>query len=86
MPSSRTAPPWAASSTSPGTPWTNWPGSIRGRCPSYYYRLASTGLGEFHMPLYAGLSLEAGNAWAARSDISGRTLIYAGSLLVGAET
>ncbi|MCX5838575.1 MAG: patatin-like phospholipase family protein [Deltaproteobacteria bacterium] len=52
----------------------------------YYYRLASTGLGEFHMPLYAGFSLEAGNAWATRSDISGRTLIYAGSLLVGAET
>jgi NTE family protein len=52
----------------------------------YYYRLASTGLGEFHMPLYAGFSLEAGNAWATRSDISGRTLIYAGSLLVGSET
>ena len=52
----------------------------------YYYRLAGMGLGEFHMPLYAGFSLEAGNAWATRSDISGRTLIYAGSLLVGAET
>jgi NTE family protein len=52
----------------------------------YYYRLAGTGLGEFHMPLYAGFSLEAGNAWATRGDISGRTLIYAGSLLVGAET
>jgi NTE family protein len=52
----------------------------------YYYRLADTGLGEFHMPLYAGFSLEAGNAWATRSDISGRTLIYAGSILVGAET
>lgn len=52
----------------------------------YYYRLAGTGLGEFHMPLYAGFSLEAGNAWATRGDISGRTLIYAGSLLVGADT
>jgi NTE family protein len=52
----------------------------------YYYRLAGAGLGEFHMPLYAGFSLEAGNAWATRGDISGRTLIYAGSLLVGAET
>jgi NTE family protein len=52
----------------------------------YYYRLAGTGLGEFHMPLYAGFSLEAGNAWAIKSDISGRTLIYAGSLLVGADT
>ena len=52
----------------------------------YYYRLAGTGLGEFHMPLYAGFSLEAGNAWATRSDISRRTLIYAGSLLIGADT
>ncbi|MCE5263488.1 MAG: patatin-like phospholipase family protein [Deltaproteobacteria bacterium] len=52
----------------------------------YYYRLAGAGLGEFHMPLYAGFSLEAGNAWATRGDISGRTLIYAGSLLAGAET
>ena len=52
----------------------------------YYYRLASAGLGEFQMPLYAGFSLEAGNAWATRSDISGKTLIYAGSLLLGAET
>ena len=52
----------------------------------YYYPLASAGLGEFHMPLYAGFSLEAGNVWAAKSDISGRTLIYAGSLLIGAET
>lgn len=52
----------------------------------YYYPLASAGLGEFHMPLYAGFSLEAGNAWATKSDISGRTLIYAGSLLIGAET
>lgn len=53
---------------------------------AYYYRLAATGLGEFHMPLYAGFSLEAGNAWAAKSDISGKTLIYAGSLFVGADT
>lgn len=52
----------------------------------YYYRLASAGLGEFQMPLYAGFSLEAGNAWATRGEISGGTLIYAGSLLIGAET
>ena len=52
----------------------------------YYYQLAGAGLGEFHTPLYAGFSLEAGNVWATRSDISGRTLIFAGSLLVGAET
>lgn len=52
----------------------------------YYYRLASAGLGAFHMPLYTGFSLEVGNAWATRGDISGRNLIAAGSLLVGAET
>ncbi len=52
----------------------------------YYYRLGSAGLGALHMPLYTGFSLEAGNAWATRGDISGRTLIIAGSLLVGAET
>jgi NTE family protein len=52
----------------------------------YYYQIASAGLGEFHMPLYAGFSLEAGNAWDAKGDISGRNLIYAGSVMAGAET
>jgi NTE family protein len=52
----------------------------------YYYELGSTGLGEFRMPLYVGGSLEAGNAWAARSEISGRSLLFAGSLLIGADT
>ena len=52
----------------------------------YYYRLGSAGLGAFHMPLYTGFSLEAGNAWATRGDISASSLITAGSLFVGAET
>ncbi|MHB9096450.1 MAG: patatin-like phospholipase family protein [Syntrophales bacterium] len=52
----------------------------------YFYQLASSGLGEFRMPFYLGGSLEAGNAWATRSDISGRTLLAAGSFFVGAET
>ena len=52
----------------------------------YYYQLGSTGLGDFRMPLYLGGSFEAGNAWATKSDISGRTLLYAGSILLGAET
>jgi len=52
----------------------------------YYYQFGSVGLGEFRMPLYLGGSLEAGNAWATRADISGRTVLYAGSLLIGAET
>ena len=52
----------------------------------YYYELGSTGLGEFRMPLYIGGSLEGGNAWATKSEISGRSLLLAGSLLVGADT
>lgn len=52
----------------------------------YYYELGSKGIGEFHMPLYVGGSLEGGNAWEKKSDISGRTLLFAGSLLVGADT
>ena len=52
----------------------------------YYYELGSSGLGQFRMPLYVGGSLEAGNAWATRSEISGRSLLFAGSLLVGADT
>lgn len=52
----------------------------------YYYRLANSGLGDFRMPLYTGFSLEAGNVWATRGDITGRSLIFAGSLLAGADT
>jgi NTE family protein len=52
----------------------------------YYYELGSTGLGEFRMPLYIGGSFEGGNAWAARSEISGRSVLFAGSLLIGADT
>jgi NTE family protein len=52
----------------------------------YFYQLGSTGLGEFRTPLYVGGSLEAGNAWATRSDISASSLQAAGSLLVGTET
>jgi NTE family protein len=52
----------------------------------YLYRLGSAGLGDFHSQLYTGFSLEAGNAWATRGDINEKSLIYAGSLLIGAET
>ncbi|MHB8910587.1 MAG: patatin-like phospholipase family protein [Syntrophales bacterium] len=52
----------------------------------YLYQLGSSGLGDFRMPLYVGGSLEAGNAWATRSDISFSTLQAAGSFFVGAET
>jgi len=43
----------------------------------YYYRLGSAGLGALNTPLYTGFSLEAGNAWATRGDITGTSLIFA---------
>ena len=38
------------------------------------------------LPLYAGFSLEAGNAWIERSDINPENIRYSGSIFVGAET
>ena len=52
----------------------------------YYYRLGGAGLGNFTTQLYTGFSIEAGKAWANRGEINGHSLLYAGSLLVGAET
>jgi NTE family protein len=52
----------------------------------YYYQLRNAGLGEFRMPIYVGGSLEGGNAWETRGDINGRSMLLAGSLLVGADT
>lgn len=36
--------------------------------------------------LYAGASVEAGNAWRSRSDVNTNDLIYAGSLFIGIES
>ncbi len=51
----------------------------------YYRRSGDTG-GLLEMPLYFGASIEAGNAWQSRSDISFDSLIINGSLFAGLDT
>ena len=51
-----------------------------------YRNMGTVGLGDFHTTLYLGFSAEAGNAWQDRSDITFSSLIYAGSVFVGANT
>jgi NTE family protein len=52
-----------------------------------YYRLVSdyTG-GLFEVPIYLGASLEAGNVWQSRSDMSFDTLLTNGSLFAAFDT
>lgn len=53
----------------------------------YYQRLHSNPLrGFLDATIYAGVSLELGNAWANSSDISFNDSIFAGSLFFGADT
>ncbi|MCX5828526.1 MAG: patatin-like phospholipase family protein [Deltaproteobacteria bacterium] len=51
-----------------------------------YRNMGTVGLGDFHTALYLGFSAEAGGAWQNRSDITLSSLIYAGSVFVGANT
>jgi len=51
-----------------------------------YGNMGNVGLGDFHTALYLGFTVEAGNAWQNRSDITFGSLIYAGSVFVGANT
>lgn len=51
-----------------------------------YRQVANPGLLNFTFPLYLGASIEAGNAWASRSDISLSSMRMAGSVFVGLET
>ena len=48
----------------------------------YYRRIGDLAL----LPVYAGASLELGNAWDEKSDISLGNTITAGSLFVGMDT
>lgn len=52
----------------------------------YYRRMGETGGGLFDVPLYLGASIEAGNAWQSRSDISTQSLLMNGSLFAGLDT
>ena len=51
----------------------------------YYRRSGDTG-SLLEMPLYFGASIEAGNAWQSRSDISFDSLLINGSLFAGIDT
>jgi NTE family protein len=48
--------------------------------------MGSIGLGNFRQQFYLGGSLEAGNAWQRREDITFASLIYAGSAFIGLNT
>ncbi|MGL4711348.1 MAG: patatin-like phospholipase family protein, partial [Shewanella sp.] len=52
----------------------------------YQYDLGRDALGMTEYPLYLGWSLEAGNLWFERSEVSLTDLIYASSLYVGTDT
>ncbi|MDD4092485.1 MAG: patatin-like phospholipase family protein, partial [Smithellaceae bacterium] len=51
-----------------------------------YREIGSAGMGALKMPLYIGLSAEAGNVWNKRSDINFDSLILAGSIFLGIKT
>ncbi|MGI9262792.1 MAG: BamA/TamA family outer membrane protein, partial [Woeseiaceae bacterium] len=51
-----------------------------------YYREVGTGNGVFDMPFYVGGSLESGNAWQNRSDISLDSTLFNGSIFAGVDT
>ena len=52
----------------------------------WYRRSGETGGGVFDVPLYIGASLEAGNVWQERSDVSTGSLLTNGSLFIGLDT
>lgn len=52
----------------------------------YYRRIGRGGEGVLDLPAYAGISLEAGNTWASRSDASFGDLRRNGSLFFGVDT
>jgi NTE family protein len=52
----------------------------------YYRRIGEGGQGFLNVPVYLGASLEQGNVWSARRDISFGTARTNGSLFVGLDT
>jgi len=52
----------------------------------YYRQIGRGGEGFLNVPAYAGLSLEAGNIWDRRSDISVGSSLTHGSVFVGFDT
>jgi len=51
-----------------------------------YYRELGVDKGMFDMPFYVGGSLESGNAWQSRSDMSFDATIFNGSIFAGVDT
>lgn len=49
----------------------------------YRYKLASNNLKVFKLPVYLGVSLEAGNAWQSKSEIDYSDLIHSASTFLG---
>lgn len=52
----------------------------------YYRRVGRGGAGVLDLPAYAGISLEAGNTWMSRSDMSLDDLRTDGSIFFGVDT
>lgn len=52
----------------------------------YYRQIGRGGTGVLELPAYAGISIEVGNTWQSRSDISFASLHHDGSLFFGADT
>jgi NTE family protein len=52
----------------------------------FYRQIGKGGTGVLELPAYAGISIEAGNTWQNRSDISFSSLHHDGSLFFGADT
>jgi NTE family protein len=61
-------------------------GPYTGLARLVYYREVGQNGGVFDMPLYLGGSVEAGNAWRNRSEISFSSMIVNGSLFAGVDT
>jgi NTE family protein len=52
----------------------------------YYRRIGEGGQGFLNVPVYVGTSLEVGNVWNSRHDISFGTAKTNGSLFLGLDT
>lgn len=52
----------------------------------YYRQLGETGGGVFDMPFYVGGSIEAGNAWQSRDQITFDSMLINGSIFAGIDT
>jgi NTE family protein len=52
----------------------------------YYRRVGDSAGGLFDVPIYVGLSVEAGNVWQSRSDISLDSALINGSVFAGFDT